>query len=161
MYNIFHKTKSVGKLIFRFHFQVVNGWIARALRRGGVSLFKKESLEPTTKCHYSIHWLHIIRQWVLKGRVQNRKIPTSNIRLKSRNKISWFKQFREIGNVILTTSGTWPREYHVFTWQNPPCDVCECSSLKLKFRQYVVIHTNYIISHCTILQYNHNIWQGT
>ena len=29
--------------------------------------------------------------------------------------------------------------------------------LKLKFRKYPSIHTNYIISHSTILQYNHNI----
>ena len=33
--------------------------------------------------------------------------------------------------------------------------------LKLTFRQYPAIHTNYIISHCTTLQYNHNSWQGT
>ena len=32
------------------------------------------------------------------------------------------------------------------------------SKLKLKFRKYASIHTNYIISHSTILQYNpHNI----
>ena len=30
-------------------------------------------------------------------------------------------------------------------------------SLKLKFRKYPSIHTNCIISHSTILQYNHNI----
>ena len=29
--------------------------------------------------------------------------------------------------------------------------------LKLKFSQYPSIHTNYIIPHCTTLQYNHNI----
>ena len=29
--------------------------------------------------------------------------------------------------------------------------------LKLTFRQYPAIHTNYIISHCTTLQYDHNI----
>ena len=29
--------------------------------------------------------------------------------------------------------------------------------LKLTFRQYPVIHTNYIISHCTTLQRDHNI----
>ena len=29
--------------------------------------------------------------------------------------------------------------------------------LKLKFSQYSSIHTNYIIPHCTTLQYNHNI----
>ena len=29
-------------------------------------------------------------------------------------------------------------------------------SLKLKIRKYPSIHTNYIISHSTILQYNHN-----
>ena len=29
--------------------------------------------------------------------------------------------------------------------------------LKLKFSQYSSIHTNYIITHCTTLQYNHNI----
>ena len=29
--------------------------------------------------------------------------------------------------------------------------------LKLKFSQYSSILTNYIISHCTTLQYNHNI----
>ena len=28
--------------------------------------------------------------------------------------------------------------------------------LKLTFTQYPAIHTNYIISHCTTLQYNHN-----
>ena len=28
--------------------------------------------------------------------------------------------------------------------------------LKLTFMQYPAIHTNYIISHCTTLQYNHN-----
>ena len=33
--------------------------------------------------------------------------------------------------------------------------------LKLKLRKYPSIHTNYIISHCTILQYNHNIWYGS
>ena len=33
--------------------------------------------------------------------------------------------------------------------------------LKLKFSQYSSIHTNYIIPHCTTLQYNHNIWHGT
>ncbi len=27
--------------------------------------------------------------------------------------------------------------------------------------QYPAIHTNYIISHCTTLQYNHNIWHNT
>ena len=32
-----------------------------------------------------------------------------------------------------------------------------CWLLKLKFRKYPSIHTNYIISHSTILQYNHNI----
>ena len=31
-------------------------------------------------------------------------------------------------------------------------------SLKLTFWQYPAIHTNYIISHCTTLQYNHNTW---
>ena len=31
------------------------------------------------------------------------------------------------------------------------------TALKLKFRKYPSIHTNYIISHSTILQYNHNI----
>ena len=30
-------------------------------------------------------------------------------------------------------------------------------NLKLKFSQYSSIHTNYIIPHCTTLQYNHNI----
>ena len=29
-------------------------------------------------------------------------------------------------------------------------------TLKVKFRTYPSIHTNYIISHSTILQYNHN-----
>ena len=29
--------------------------------------------------------------------------------------------------------------------------------LKLKFRKYPAIYTNYIISHSTTLQYNHNI----
>ena len=28
--------------------------------------------------------------------------------------------------------------------------------LKLTFRKYPAIHTNYIISHCITLQYNHN-----
>ena len=37
------------------------------------------------------------------------------------------------------------------------CYMC----LKLKFCQYSSIHTNYIIPHCTTLQYNHNIWHGT
>ena len=31
------------------------------------------------------------------------------------------------------------------------------SKLKLTFRKYPAIHTNYIISHCTTLEYNHNI----
>ena len=64
----------------------------------------------------------------------------------------------------------------------PPTNICHCSSrsvecsraanmflvsmrklsdavcsLKLKFRKYPSIHTNYIISHSTILQYNHTI----
>ena len=34
-------------------------------------------------------------------------------------------------------------------------------SLKLKFNQYSSTHTDYIIPHCTTLQYNHNIWHGT
>ena len=29
--------------------------------------------------------------------------------------------------------------------------------LKITFRKYPAIHTTYIISHCTTLQYNHNI----
>ena len=33
--------------------------------------------------------------------------------------------------------------------------------LKLKFRKYPSIHTNYIISHSTILLYNHNIWDSS
>ena len=33
-------------------------------------------------------------------------------------------------------------------------------SLKLTFRQYPAKHTYCIISHCTTLQYNHNIWHG-
>ena len=33
----------------------------------------------------------------------------------------------------------------------------ENNTLKLTFRNYPAIHTNYIISHCTNLQYNHNI----
>ena len=37
----------------------------------------------------------------------------------------------------------------------------EIVKLKLKFSQYPSIHTNYIISHCTTLQYIHNIWHGT
>ena len=36
-----------------------------------------------------------------------------------------------------------------------------CVALKLKFRKYPSMHTNYIISHSTILQYNHNIWYGS
>ena len=31
-------------------------------------------------------------------------------------------------------------------------------ALKLKFRKFPAIHTNYIISHRTTLQCNHNIW---
>ena len=34
-------------------------------------------------------------------------------------------------------------------------------ALKLNFRKYPAIHTNYIIPHSTTLQYNHNIWHGT
>ena len=34
-------------------------------------------------------------------------------------------------------------------------------NLKLKLRKYPSIHTNHIISHSTILQYNHNIWYGS
>ena len=34
-------------------------------------------------------------------------------------------------------------------------------TFKLKFRKYPSIHTNYIISHSTILQYNHNISYGS
>ena len=34
---------------------------------------------------------------------------------------------------------------------------CLKNTLKLKFSQYSSIHTNYIIPHCTTLQYNHNI----
>ena len=33
----------------------------------------------------------------------------------------------------------------------------DVSLLKLKFSQYSSIHNNYIIPHCTTLQYNHNI----
>ena len=33
--------------------------------------------------------------------------------------------------------------------------------LKLKFRKYPLIHTNYIISHSTILKYSYNIWYGS
>ena len=33
--------------------------------------------------------------------------------------------------------------------------------LKLKSRKYPSIPTNYIISHSTILQYNHKIWYGS
>ena len=29
-------------------------------------------------------------------------------------------------------------------------------TLKITFMQYPAVHTNYIISHCTTLQYNHN-----
>ena len=40
--------------------------------------------------------------------------------------------------------------------------ILSCSDkLKLKLRKYPSIHTNYIISHSTILQYNHNIWYGS
>ncbi len=45
-------------------------------------------------------------------------------------------------------------------WCNWKYIVC-CQSLKLKFSQYLSIHTNYIIPRCTTLQYNHNIWHGT
>ena len=45
--------------------------------------------------------------------------------------------------------------HHAYSTQN------KNSALKLKFRKYPSIHTNYIISHCTSLQYNHNIWHGT
>ena len=42
-----------------------------------------------------------------------------------------------------------------------PGNVCneysESETLKLTFSQYSSIHTNYIIHHCTTLQYNHNI----
>ena len=31
-------------------------------------------------------------------------------------------------------------------------------NLKLRLRQYPAIHTNYIISHYTTLQYNYNVW---
>ena len=31
---------------------------------------------------------------------------------------------------------------------------------QLTFRKYPAIHTNYIISHSTTLQYNHTIWHG-
>ena len=34
-------------------------------------------------------------------------------------------------------------------------------TLKLTFWKYPSIHTNYIISHSTILQYNHNILYGS
>ena len=33
--------------------------------------------------------------------------------------------------------------------------------LKITFRQYPAIPTNYIISHCTTLQYSHSVWYGT
>ena len=33
-------------------------------------------------------------------------------------------------------------------------DVAEMRMLKLTFRKYPAIHTNYIISHCTTLKYN-------
>ena len=40
-----------------------------------------------------------------------------------------------------------------------PCDYSMTlyRALKLKFRKYPSIHTNYTISNSTILQYNHNI----
>ena len=38
-----------------------------------------------------------------------------------------------------------------------PLSHCRGQGLKLKFRKYPSIHTNYIISHSTILPYNHNI----
>ena len=34
---------------------------------------------------------------------------------------------------------------------------CLKNTLKLTVRKYPAIHTNYIISHCTTLQYNNNI----
>ena len=40
-------------------------------------------------------------------------------------------------------------------------EMFKTSYLKLNFSQYPSIHTNYIISHCTTLWYNHNIWHGT
>ena len=36
-----------------------------------------------------------------------------------------------------------------------------CSNLKVTFRKYPAIHTNYIIPHCTTLQFNHNILHDT
>ena len=36
-------------------------------------------------------------------------------------------------------------------------DMCNFRILMLKCRQYPSIHNNHIISHCTNLQYNHNI----
>ena len=54
---------------------------------------------------------------------------------------------------------------------NPKCDSAEIKNiypqfnlallyLKLTFGKYPAIHTNYIISHSTTLQYSHNIWHG-
>ena len=51
--------------------------------------------------------------------------------------------------VLVAAVGRW--------WCTVICSVL----LKLKFRKYPAIHTNYIISHSTIVQYNHNIWHGT
>ena len=36
---------------------------------------------------------------------------------------------------------------------------CSRKGLKLTFRKCPAIHTNYIIRHCTTLQYNHNVWR--
>ena len=33
--------------------------------------------------------------------------------------------------------------------------------VKLKRKQHLAIHTNYITVHCTTLQYNHTTWHGT
>ena len=45
---------------------------------------------------------------------------------------------------------------HYFLHTNTFVEKSEFIDLKLKFSQYSSIHTNYIIPHCTTLQYNHN-----
>ena len=44
-----------------------------------------------------------------------------------------------------------------WVWMQKSVKMWHLPCLKLKFRKYPSIHTNNIISHSTILQYNHNI----
>ena len=63
--------------------------------------------------------------------------------------------------VISTVSTVSEQERNAQAWRwevNPrPSGHYAARRLKLKFSQYSSIHTNYIIPHCTTLQYNHNI----